>query len=239
MPEYGARSGLRPAGLHHHDRDASSPRPFGGRHEPRTVAQLLDEQAQAARARIVDERVDQLGHLDVGLVAQAHHRPDADPPRLCPVDDDRAHAAAVGEHADDARSEVLREIEGRTTDEAVDHVQHADAVGTKQAGARRSGHVEQARLLLASLIAQLGEAGRADDDYGHADLHALRHRLDDARRGQQHVRRVDRLLDIEDRRVAAMLPDVLVLRIDGEHPAGVAGPVEVRDQPAGMAALAR
>src|SRR6187200_2710962 len=103
---------------------------LGRRGEPAPVAEVLRVDGDRARLVVPGERADELGRLDVRLVAQRDEarEPEADPGRLRA--DLEREVAALGDEADRAARQVLRdELELGAG------VEDAEAVGSQQARA--------------------------------------------------------------------------------------------------------
>ena len=145
----------RPAREQHH-RLAG---PGRGTSEPATVAEVLEVDADHPRGLVLRELLDELGRLEVGLIADRDETGDAEADLLAEQRDLDRQVAALRDQAEMARDEVARgEVELGLA------VVDPHAVRPDENGARGANALHDGLLSAAAVRGALPEAGGDRDD---------------------------------------------------------------------------
>ncbi len=145
------------------DRLARLCRRVGGARERPAVSEVLAVDADDPRLGVSGEGAQQVGGLEVGLVADRRKARDAEPEIRREQGDLEREVAALRDQPDRPRGEVLgAEVELRAP------VVDAHAVGAEQDGAGGTHALRHRALALAALVARLAEARRDRDDRARA-----------------------------------------------------------------------
>jgi hypothetical protein len=184
----GAPTGLRPPGLEH-DHRLGRRDPRRGFHEPRTVPHRFEETGDEARVLVAGEILEQVGDLEIDLVADGDESTDADALLAELADDQSTVGAALRDHAHVAghvgQAPEIGSVEVRGARV------HADAVGPHEPHAAGTGRVDECGLLGSSRGIHLAES-RGQDHRGPGSargesLHGIQH----CPRGQADQRQID------------------------------------------------
>ena len=127
----GPRGDFRQADLQHNDRFCRSDRASCGRGKTRRMADRLSEQRDRAHVRLVDQMVDEVRAIEVGLVAGRDHVRQADLVLRRQAGDEAAVRAALGDDCDRAGLGGCAKTAGPQR-HIVDEIYEAQAVRAEQ-----------------------------------------------------------------------------------------------------------
>ncbi len=214
------RAALAPAslapGCEQHDRrarlDRSLPRP--GERPP--IAKVLGVHGHDGGPRVVCEHLDQVRGGQVGLVPERREARDAEPVVGGEQGDLEREVAALRDHADRARHEVVRaEVELRS------RVVDAEAVGAEHHRTRLAHAGRQRVLARLALVAELSEACADGDDRARPGRERGVDGLLEAGRGHRHDDELGALRQLFERSVRPLPEDLASLAVDEVDAASV------------------
>ena len=174
------RGDLGQADLQHHDRLGRRDRPPRRRGEAWRMADRLGEQRDRAHLGLIDQMVDEVGAVEIGLVAGRHHVRQADLVLRRQAGDEAAVGAALRHHRDRTGLARCAEAAGPQR-HVVDEVDQAQAVRSEQRYVVLPRQRGEARLVIGALVAGLGKARSENHRIVHIGGGEIGQRLVDRR----------------------------------------------------------